>query len=37
MSVQIQSRAVGDGLQSYRPTAYLDQWVWIRIGAGCVR
>ena len=31
MSVQTQGRAAGDGLQSFRPTAYLDQWVWIRM------
>jgi hypothetical protein len=31
MSSQTQVEAVGGGLQSYRPTAYLDQWVWIRM------
>ncbi len=31
MSSQTQAGAVGSGLQSYRPTAYLDQWVWIRM------
>lgn len=31
MSDQTPGRAVGRGLQSYRPTAYLDQWVWIRM------
>jgi hypothetical protein len=30
MSALTQGSSV-DGLQSYRPTAYLDQWVWIRM------
>lgn len=27
---------VESGLQSYRPTAYLDQWVWIRLARAAV-